>query len=132
MKSLTYEPVRAKRLETPEDYEAMVAVYQKAQGLEDVTPVYTTHAILVNGKISGGFCLQSPSVYWWMDPEVNSIRNSMSALGCLESLMLESGVQGYLIVCEDTSEYHRLLEPRLKKVEGENGSTTFNVFLRNM
>ena len=132
MKRLTYEPVRAKRLETKEDYETMVAAYQKAQGLEDVTPVYTTHGILVDGKISGGFCLQSPTVFWWMDPAVNTIRNSMSALGCLETLMLEKGVQGYLIVCEDTSEYHRLLEPRLKKVGGEGGSTTFNVFIRNM
>ena len=95
-------------------------------------PVATTHMIIVDKEIAGGFCLESPTVYWWMVPGRNTMRHSMSAFGCLETLMLQSGRESYLVVCEESSSYYKVLEKRLPRVMGEKDSSNWNIFIREI
>ncbi len=95
-------------------------------------PVATTHMIVIDNEVAGGFCLESPTVYWWMVPERNTMRHSMSAFGCLETLMLQSGRESYLVVCEESSSYYKVLEKRLPMVMGEEDSSNWNIFIREI
>ncbi len=122
--------VKARPLNTEEDYEKMIKVYQEIK--PDTMPVATTHVIEIDGKISGGFCLHSPTVYWWMVPERNSIRHSMSAFGCMETLMAQEGVKRYILAIEDSSPYLKMVDSRVEKIIGEENNDNWKLFLKEV
>jgi hypothetical protein len=125
--------VRVMPIRNEEDEKGLIKTFQRIRpDSEEGFPVATTHMIVVDNQIAGGFCLESPTVYWWMLPEKNTMRNSMSAWGCLETLMAQSGRDTYLIVCEDTSEYHKVLDKRLPKVIGNGNSANHHIFVRKI
>jgi len=133
MKTLDLTRVRAMPLRSEEDQQRLIAAYQGGwPERKGMFPLGTTHAILVDGEMAGGFCLQSPTVYWWMIPAHASMRRSMEAFGCLETLMAESGVGTYIIACEESSPYHGLVSARLPKIGGEGGCESWNLFIREI
>ena len=128
----TFPILRAKRIQTDSDQKEMIAVFQRVRGKDNVYPMGATHIACLGDEIVGGFSVQTPTVYWWTDPEQNSIRLSLQMIGCVETIMSERGTEAYIIACEEESPYYKILEKHLSTIKGENGCDKFKLFIRDM
>ena len=124
--------IHVKPVNTSEDFNAMVECYQKMKKTDRLYPVYTTHTIWEEDKMIGGFALETPTIYWWMVPDMNTPRRSVNAFGCMESLLSEKGIEHDIMPCEESSPYYKMLESRLEPIKGEEGCIDWKLFVRTI
>jgi len=78
---------------------------------EDGHAVLTpTHMILKDDEVIGAFGMDVRCVSWWMDEEKSGKRDNLAAYQVLEALMSERGASAYLVPCEESSPYHKMME----------------------
>jgi len=115
-----------------EDRKKLVRCFQEIRGSNAEYPMFTSHMILNGEELIGGFALESPTIYWWMDPQKAKARHSVEAFCCMESLMADRGHRAYVIPCEETSPYYKMLESRLAPTHGAEQSEWFKLFIRDL
>ena len=87
----------------------------------DRTLLGPTHMVCKEEKIIGAFCTASPTVHWWMDSRIASTRDSRMAFQSLDTLMREQGTPDYLVVCEESSPYYKLMTQKCELVRPMQG-----------
>jgi hypothetical protein len=128
---MSLDHLRAEPLETKEQHKELLEQFQRTR-TESSTPVHPTHVLRKEGRIIGSFCLGSPTVLLQMDREYCTKRDSLGMWSILESLMLENRITKYLILCEETSPFHSLLDKRLPRITGDKDSRDWHLFERDM
>jgi len=128
---MSLDHLRAEPLETKEQHKELLEQFRRTR-TEGSTPVFPTHVLRKEGRIIGSFCLGSPTVLLQMDKDLCTKRDSLGMWSILESLMLENRITKYLILCEETSPFHPLLDKRLDRIRGENNNEHWHLFERDM
>ena len=88
-----------------------------------------THFVTKGGQVIGAFCLTSPTVYWWMHSQKASMKDSLLAYQSLDALMRHNRIDRYIMPCEPTSPYYKLLNNRcnvLKSADGQDSTLFVN------
>ena len=128
---MSLDRMRVERINTPEQYQELLKQHRETHS-ETGHPVFPTHLVRMQGKVVGSFCLTSPTVHMQMDKRHMKVRDSLLMFNILESLMLENGINRYLIACEETSPYYGILDKRLNKILGEEDSLNWHLFKREL
>ena len=68
-----------------------------------------THAVIKNGVPIGAFCVDSPTVYWWMHSKDSNVLDSMQAMASLEALARQKGHKALVFPVEKASPYHKVM-----------------------
>ena len=68
-----------------------------------------THAVLKGDEIVGAFSLMVPMVNWWMKRDSSS-RESWAVSRCMEALLMDKGIDGYIMPCNTDSPYFKNME----------------------
>ncbi len=77
---------------------------------EDDDDIYApTHAVMKGDKIVGAFALMVPMVNWWMKRDSTS-RESWAVSRCMETLLMDKDVEGYVMPCNINSPYYNNME----------------------
>ena len=126
---MSLDHLRAEPLETQTQHQELLEQFRKTRSASS-TPVHPTHVLRKEGNIIGSFCISSPTVHLQMDKEICTPRDSLGMFSILESLMLENRIMKYLILCEQTSPFHALLDKRLERIKGEQNCTDWHLFER--
>ena len=86
-----------------------------------VYPIFPTHIVYKKGQIVGSFSINSPTVYWWMKPGIQT-RESLIVFQSCDTLMTQQGYDTYVIPCEQESPYYKLLSNKLDHVQSVDGN----------
>ena len=116
--------VYIKRIETSEELEELYEVCQET----NTYPIFPTHIAIKKGTIVGCFSIHSPTVYWWMNPNTVTKRESLPIFQACDTLMSEHGNHSYIIPCEPESPFFGILSKRLDTVQTQGGDD-FKLFL---
>ena len=91
---------------TDEDKEEINHAAEKDGGRKLIAP---THFVTKKGKPIGAFSIVSPTVHWWMDTQNATTRDSRLAWQSMDALMRDRIIDQYIVVCEESSPYYKLL-----------------------
>ena len=69
-----------------------------------------THAVVKNGEIVGAVSINVNCGSWWMNKTKTRKYDTLATLQCLDTLMLDRGINKYYMPCLDTSPYYPLME----------------------
>jgi len=86
-----------------------------------VYPIWITHAVYKKGDVIGAFCTSSPTVFWWMRPDMRG-RESLLCFQSCDTLMTQQGYDTYIIPCEQESPYYKLLSNKLDYIPSIEGN----------
>ena len=73
------------------------------------TLLHPTHFVCKKGTPIGAFSIVSPTVHWWMHTEKASVRDSRMAWQSMDTLMRNQKTPDYIVVCEESSPYYKLM-----------------------
>jgi|GEM_PF-6590691 len=93
------------RIIRPEEF----AKVQEAAKADNHGVFYPTHQVIKNGEIIGAFSA-GVVVHWWMDSKKAKIRDSIFAMGVLEALLNQVGINDFKIMISDDSPYMQVME----------------------
>jgi hypothetical protein len=119
--------IQVKRIESSEELEALYEVCRET----NTSPIFPTHIALKRGRIIGCFSIKSPTVYWWMNPDTVTGRESLPIFQACDALMSEHGNQCYVLPCEPESPFFKILSKRLDTIKTEGGDN-FKLFLNKV
>lgn len=123
--------LRAEPLETKAQWNELLKQFRKGRGIRS-NPVFPTHLLRKEGEVVGSFSVGSPTVHLQMDKEKCNWKDSLVMWSILESLMLENKIDKYVVACEPTSPFYKLLQKRLLKIKGEENCEEWHLFKRNI
>ena len=109
--------------------EEMKAVQEAAYEDEHRSLITPSHYMSKSGEIIGAFSVESPTVYWWMHTQKALKKDSMSALTALDAVMADHGFRQYIVPCEESSPYYKLLTnrcPIIKPLVGRDWTLFLN------
>ena len=89
--------------------EMLDLVHQAAREDEDGV-LDPTHAVVKNGEIVGAVSVNVNCGSWWMHKTKTRKYDTLSTLQCLDTLMLDRGINKYYMPCLDSSPYYPLME----------------------
>ena len=95
--------------------------------------LYPTHAVVKNEEIVGAFCTSSPTVFWWMNPNKVTNRDSVIVFQSLVTLLNNNKTESYIIPCHPKSSYYPTLSKRVGDgldIYKGDGNDDWTIFLR--
>jgi len=110
------------------DAETLQKVHDAANADGNVI-FWPSHYAIEDGVILGAFALEAPISGWWMHKEKAGRRQSLQMFDAMEALHADKGNLAYLMPCEDTSPFYKLMSSSGKFVKLPR---SWNFFLRNM
>ena len=117
--------IRVKRIETADELEALYEVCDET----NTYPIFPTHIALKKDQIIGCFSIKSPTVYWWMNPNTVTVRESLPIFQMCDALMYEHGHDSYIMPCEPESPFYGIISKRFDTIK-THGGDDFKLILK--